>query len=428
MVYRCKMCGHIYDDAIEKVKFVDLPDDWVCPICKVPKSMFEVIGGNESGTKPVTISTTDSTAFIQEIVKSGSDVIEPAGAQINVTDWSKLLLLGAQLAIKPLEVTNVVDMQTVIGASAKKPMILGSPIIVSHMSYGALSADQKAAIAKAASSIGAAVGSGEGGICEDEIENAHKFIFEYIPNRYSDTDENLQRVDAIEIKIGQSAKPGLGGHLPAAKVTPEIATARGRKVGEDIISPSSFAEVKKPADLKVLVDSLRQRSDGRPIGIKIAANRIEQDIQWIVESGADFMTIDGRGGGTGAAPKIWRDTAGVPTLFALVRARKALDAAKSDMQLIVTGGLRTASDFAKCLALGADAVAVSTSILTALATQCSLTNQQKVANYLRVSHEQMQLMARAMGRSDIHQLSIEDVVTTDVAIAQFTPIKHVGEV
>ena len=145
--------------------------------------------------------------------------------------------------------------------------------------------------------------SGEGGILPEEREAAEKYIFEYVPNLYSVTSENLRRADAVEIKIGQGTKPGMGGHLPGGKVTPEIAALRNKPLGEDVISPSRFPGIATKEDLKALVDKLRAESDGRPIGIKIAAGRLERDLEYCVFAGPDFITIDGRGGATGASPR-----------------------------------------------------------------------------------------------------------------------------
>ena len=173
------------------------------------------------------------------------------------------------------------------------------------------------------------------------------------------TRENLRNADAIEIKIGQGTKPGMGGHLPGSKVTPEIAAIRNKPLGEDVISPSKFPDINTKEDLKALVTSLREESDGRPIGIKIAASKLERDLEFCVFAEPDFITIDGRGGATGASPKLVRDATSVPTVYALYRARKYLDAVgANDIALVITGGLRVSSDFAKALAMGADAVAV----------------------------------------------------------------------
>lgn len=179
--------------------------------------------------------------------------------------------------------------------------------------------------------------SGEGGILPEEMAAAHKYIFEYIPNLYSVTRENLRNADAIEIKIGQGTKPGMGGHLPGSKVTPEIAAIRNKPLGEDVISPSKFPDINTKEDLKALVTSLREESDGRPIGIKIAAGKLERDLEFCVFAEPDFITIDGRGGATGASPKLVRDATSVPTVYALYRARKYLDAVgANDIALVIT--------------------------------------------------------------------------------------------
>ena len=195
------------------------------------------------------------------------------------------------------------------------------------------------------------------------MEAADKYIFEYVGNLYSVTPENLRTADAVEIKIGQGTKPGMGGHLPGEKVTEEIARIRNRSVGKDIIAPSRFPGIGTKEELKELISQLRYASEGRPVGVKIAAGRIEKDLAFCTYGEPDFITIDGRGGATGSSPKLLRDSASVPTLYALYRARKYLDSIHSDISLIVTGGLRVSSDFAKAIAMGADAVAIATAAL-----------------------------------------------------------------
>ena len=432
MKYKCLMCGEIYDEVKEGKKFSDLPDDWVCPICGAPKSLFKPIE-EPASTQSATSDSLDSSAseaemsYIQQIATSGETVIEPAGAQTNLSPWSDVLVLAAQLSRQPLTSSQPVDSEVVIGPNAKKPLTLESPLIVSHMSYGALTGETKVNIAKGAKQAHSAIGSGEGGLYEPEFEANQQVIFEYVPNKYSANDANLQKVAAIEIKIGQSAKPGLGGHLPGSKVTPEIAKMRGFPVGEDIISPPAFPDLKTPDDLKSLVDQLRDRSGGRPIGVKIAANDIEADLEWIKFAQPDFITIDGRGGGTGAAPKLWKETAGVPTLYALIRARRYLDDNKMPQQLIVTGGLRTSDEIVKCLALGADAVALATGVLTALAAPSdTLAADQKVANYLNVTLSELKTYARACGVTALRDFNLSHLATADYNLATHTPIRHVG--
>ena len=202
-----------------------------------------------------------------------------------------------------------------------------------------------------------------------QIDNAYRYIFEYVPNKYSATEDNLKNADAIEIKIGQSTKPGLGGQLQGEKVTSEIAEVRGKPIGEDIHSPATIPGISTKEDLKELVDDLRHRSKGRPIGLKLAAGHIEDDLEHVLYAEPDFITIDGRGGSTGASPQLVRDSTSVPTIYALSRARKFLDNHNSEIDLTITGGLRVSSDFAKALAMGANAIAIGTGAMIAAACQ-----------------------------------------------------------
>ena len=267
------------------------------------------------------------------------------------------------------------------------------------------------------------------------------------------TDENLQTSDAIEIKIGQGTKPGMGGHLPGSKVTPEIAEVRGKKVGEDIQSPSRFPEITNKDDLRAMVTMLRERSKGRPVGIKISAGNIEKDLEYCVYAEPDFITIDGRGGATGSSPLFLRDASSVPTIYALSRARKYLDSVHSDIDLVITGGLRISADIAKALAMGADAVAVASAPLIAagcqqyricgsgycpvgIATQNPMLRKRlnvdeaaaRVGNYLILTTQELKMFARISGVADIHGLGIGNLITTDESIAKYTGIRHAGSV
>jgi glutamate synthase domain-containing protein 2 len=319
------------------------------------------------------------------------------------------------------------------------------------MSFGALSREAKTALAKGTAAVKTAMCSGEGGILKDSLENACKYIFEYVPNRYSVTPEHLQRVDAIEIKIGQSAKPGMGGHLPGEKVTAEIAEVRGKPEGQDIISPAHFDDILDGASLRAKVEWLRAESGGKPIGIKIAAGHIEDDLAVALEAGPDFVTVDGRAGATGAALKQVKGSASVPTVFALYRARKFLDERGArNVSLVITGGFRVSADFAKALAMGADAVAVATAAMMALGCQqyriCGTGNcpvgiatqdpelrqrldvdvsARRVANYLHVCTEELRGFARMTGNDDVHKLSVRDLCTTNSEISNYTNIEHV---
>lgn len=472
MVYKCSICGYVYDEEKEGKPFSELTE---CPVCKQPPGKFNAVetqnpaatqpesekqpaSGNAGGLDlnyPEETRKTDSNyrymSEIHEMAVTGKSAIEAMGTQMKMPNWDDVLVLGAQLNPMPLEEHADVSLKTVIGKHAQKPMTLDMPVYISHMSFGALSKETKIALAKGSAAAGTAMCSGEGGILPEEKEAAYKYIFEYVPNLYSVTDENLKTSDAIEIKIGQGTKPGMGGHLPGSKVTPEIAKIRNKPLGEDVISPSRFPGINSAEDLKKLVGELRMRSEGRPIGIKIAAGRIERDLEFCVYAEPDFITIDGRGGATGASPAIIRDSTSIPTIYALYRARKYLDSIGSDIALIITGGFRVSSDFAKAIAMGADAVAIASAAMVAAACQqyricgtgmCPVgvaTQDEKlrerlhidsaakrVENYLKCSAEELKVFARITGNTDIHGLSVDDLCTLNEEISEHTNIAHAG--
>ena len=461
-IYRCTICGTIFDEDKEGRKLAELTE---CPVCKQPISRFERIDSDEE--PEAVINPKVSLAYdpqyerrdkdsrymkeIHEMAVSGKSLDSSMGTRMHLPSWDDILLLGAQLNPPPLLDHDPVETRTVIGKHARKPMVLESPIYISHMSFGALSREAKIALSRGSAMAKTAMCSGEGGILPEEKAAAYKYIFEYIPNKYSVTDDNLRSADAIEIKIGQGTKPGMGGHLPGEKVTAEIAALRGKKPGEDIQSPSRFSEICSKEDLKTMVTMLRERSNGRPIGIKIAAGHIEWDLEHCIYADPDFITIDGRGGATGSSPLLLRESTSVPTIYALSRARKYLDAVQSDISLVITGGLRVSSDFAKALAMGADAVAIASAALIAAACQqyriCGTGNcpmgiatqkpelrarldvdkaALRVANYLNVSLKELKTFARITGHTSVHDLSVTDLVTLDRDIATYTDVPSAG--
>ncbi len=473
--YQCTICGEIYDEAIEKVKFEDLPDDWVCPLCRSPKSAFVLMGGSgtaaapapepekkeEKQPEPVTVPVANvaepvpvrQTGGVMDDIRYMADCGKSPGSametQMKVPGFEDILVLGAQLGRFPLDDGADVCIRTVIGKNAEKPMVLETPVFVSHMSFGALSANAKIALSKGSAMAKTAMCSGEGGALSDEMYNAYKYVYEYPPNKYSFNDDTLENSAAVEIKIGQGTKPGMGGHLPGDKVTQIIAMMRDKPVGQDILSPSRFPGIDSPSDLKDTVDMLRKRSHGLPIGVKIAAGHIEEDLAFIAESGCDFITIDGRGGATGSSPKFLRDVASVPTVYALARARKYMDEHGMTQDLVITGGFRTSGDVIKALAMGADAVALASGPLIALGCQrfracgsgrCPMgiatqdwelekrlnvkVGAQRVANYLNVLSDELRTFCRITGHTDVHEMSQDDLCTTDSEIAGATGIRH----
>ena len=460
MIYKCTICGHIHNEEATGILLNELD---ACPICKQDISKFVEVENSKSSEnidinsdlaydKNYAKSDKDIRAMdaIHQMAITGESIVSAMYTELPMPNWEDILILGNQLNPQPLEGDADVNTQTVIGRNAKKPLVIESPIYITHMSFGALSRETKIALAKGSAAVKTAQCSGEGGILPEEMKNAYKYIFEYVPNKYSVTDENLKNADAIEIKIGQSTKPGLGGQLQGEKVTSEIAEIRGKPLGEDIHSPATIPEVNSKEGLKDLVDELREKSCGRPIGLKFAAGRIEDDLKYVIYSEPDFITIDGRGGSTGASPKLIRDSTSVPTVYALARARKFLDSHESDIDLTITGGLRVSSDFTKALAMGANAVAIGTGAMIAAACQqykicdtgdCPVgvatqddelrkrlkieTAAKRVENYLRVSTEELKTFARITGHSDVHDLNINDLCTISSEISDYTDIRHV---
>ena len=467
--YRCPLCGWVYDEDAECAPFSTLErcpmcgaaasefyrveDDGVTPVPDAPSDPEPLAapvdtGGGESLAVPAELRRTDPSIrhmdTIHALAEHGKLADGAMATTLPLPKWEDILVLGAQLDPMPLQEEDVPDISVTIGAQAVRPLVLEGPAFVSHMSFGALSREAKIALARGAAAAGTAMCSGEGGILPEELEAAgSRYIFEFAPLRYSVTDENLRAAAAIEIKIGQGTKPGMGGHLPGEKVTDEIARIRGRQPGEDIISPSTIPGVEGVDDLTALVDELRERSLGAPIGIKLAAGHIECDIAVAVEAGADFITIDGRGGATGASPVMLRDASSVPTIFALARARRALDDLGSPASLIITGGLRVASDIVKALAMGADAVALASASLMALGCQqyricgsgmCPMgiatqdpelrarldieCGAKRVENFYRATFDDLRMFCRVMGHRSIGELGLDDLVTCDVVLAE----------
>lgn len=479
LIYKCSVCGYIYDESKNDKTWDELSEDWECPVCTKGRSYFGKISTvyyeeDEKGAEDIAENETEVTSektgdlnyintylrrddevekhmdIIHEMAVTGKSIIEPMRTKLPVISWDDILIMGAQLNPLPLNEHDEVNTTTIIGKKAKKPMIIENPVYISHMSFGALSKELKIALAKGAAKSKTAMCSGEGGILPEEKEASYKYIFEYVPNKYSVTEENLKNSDAIEIKIGQGTKPGMGGHLPGEKVTEEIAKVRNKPVGQDVISPSCFEEIQSKEDLKKLVDELREVSEGRPIGVKISAGHIEKDMEFIAYAKPDFVTIDGRGGATGASPKLLKDATSIPTIFALHRARKYIDTHELDIDLVITGGLRVSTDFVKALAMGADAIAIASSALMAAACQqyricgsgkCPVgvatqdeelrkrlhieNSDNRVANFLNVSLEELKTFARVSGHKDIHDLSVDDLYTVNSEISNYTNIQHV---
>ena len=380
-------------------------------------------------------------------------VVDAMGVpRTELPDWDDLQLLTAQLHKPPLLDADPVATEVVIGPNAQKPLRLKIPLFVSDMSYGALSEPAKVALARGAELAGTGICSGEGGMLPEEQAENSRYFYELASARFGFDWDKLDQVQAFHFKGGQGAKTGTGGHLPGSKVHGKIAEVRGLEPGQDAISPARFPDWTKPSQIKEFADEVRDRTGGIPIGYKLSAQHIEKDIDAALEVGVDYIILDGRGGGTGAAPVIFRDNISVPTIPALARARAHLDRLdRSDVSLVITGGLRKPADFIKAMAMGADAIALSNSAMQAIgciAMRACHTNNcpvgiatqkphlvsrlvieksaRRLENFFNASVELMQVMARACGHDHLSKFNIDDLTTWDRNMSDLSGVRYGG--
>ncbi|MGL1903765.1 MAG: glutamate synthase-related protein [Fibrobacterales bacterium] len=367
--------------------------------------------------------------------------------------WDDLQLMVAQMATKPLMEDVAVSTELVIGPESKKPLILKSPLFVSDMSFGSLSEEAKLALARGAELAGTGICSGEGGMLPEEQTENSRYFYELASAQFGYDEALLTRVQSFHFKGGQGAKTGTGGHLPGEKNIGKIAQVRRITEGTPAVSPPTFPTLRTVDDFKVFANRVREISGGIPVGFKLSANHIEHDIQFALDAGADYIILDGRGGGTGAAPEIFRDHISVPTIPALARARRYLDkqGASDRVTLIATGGLRTPIDFVKALALGADGIAISNSAMQAIgcvaARMCNTNNcpagiatqkeelrqrlnvdvaAQRLKNFFDSSVTLMQVMARACGHDSLSKFTHTDLATWNRDMALLSGVRYSG--
>ena len=366
--------------------------------------------------------------------------------------WDDLQFVVAQLHKLPLLDEESVGTDLVIGPNAKKPLHLDIPLFVSDMSFGALSEEAKIALAKGAQLAGTGICSGEGGMIPEEQAANSRYFYELASARFGFSWDKVQKTQAFHFKGGQGAKTGTGGHLPGAKVMGKIAEVRELPEGQPAISPARFPEWTDLSQFRDFAAEVRDKTGGIPIGFKLSAQHIEKDIDAALDIGVDYIILDGRGGGTGAAPLIFRDNISVPTIPALARARRHLDACDaSDVTLIATGGLRLPADFAKAMALGANGVAVSNAAIQAIGCvgmrACHTNNcpvgiatqkphlrarlpvdiaAERLARFFSASVELMTVLARAAGHHHLSEFSSEDLTTFKVEMAQLTGVSFGG--
>ncbi|MEM6309608.1 MAG: glutamate synthase-related protein, partial [Pseudomonadota bacterium] len=365
--------------------------------------------------------------------------------------WDDIQIITAQLAKPPLLDEDPVGTDVVIGPNAQKPLQLKIPLFVSDMSFGALSEPAKVALARGAELAGTGICSGEGGMLPEEQAENSRYFYELASARFGFSWDKLDNVQAFHFKGGQGAKTGTGGHLPGKKNKGKISQVRGITEGQDAISPPRFPDWTETGQIKDFADEVRDRTGGIPIGYKLSAQHIEKDIDAALEVGVDYIILDGRGGGTGAAPEIFRDNISVPTIPALARARKHLDATRPDVTLVITGGLRTAADFVKAMALGADAIAVSNSAMQAIGCiamrACHTDNcpvgiasqkphlvnrlvveksARQLTNFFEASVELMEVMARACGHDHVSKFNADDLTTWKKDMSALSGVAYGG--
>ncbi len=436
------------DGSHEKLKGLR-PGDPVPIVCRKPRDMPDAWPTREEPTLDLVHRL--ARFELKDIGEHG----EPTAMGVprnELPRWEDILLLPAQLARRPLPCDAPVQSETVIGPRAKRPLKLSMPLLIADMSFGSLSAEAKVALAQGAAAAGTGICSGEGGMLPAEREANALYLFELGPARFGWREDIATRIAAFHFKAGQAAKVGLGGYLPGSKVSGEIARVRGLKEGEPAISPPAFPDLATPENFRRFAERVRALSGGIPIGFKLAAAHIEADIDFALGAGADYIILDGRGGGTGATPRLLRDHICVPTIPALARARRHLDARGAhDVSLVITGGLRTPADFAKALALGADAVAIGSAALQAIgcvsARICHTNNcpagiatqdpelrarlnvqaaARHLSRFLANSLALMQMFARACGHARLADFSPADLATPNPEMARLAGIPFMG--
>jgi glutamate synthase domain-containing protein 2 len=389
--------------------------------------------------------------------------------------WDDLVFLPAVMTRLPLEgYREHCETKTVIGGgkpdTVARPLELDIPVYLTSMSFGALGANAKMALGKGFSAAGSASSTGEGGMLDEERAASTKLIYQMTPSRYGLDLEHLRLADAIEVALGQGAKPGTGGLLLGMKVSEKVANMRSLPLGVDQRSCVRHPDFLGADDLQVKIEELREATDYQvPIFLKLAACRVEFDVKIAVKTGCDAILLDGTEGATAAAPEYQLDNCGIPLIASIRTARRAIDelGAGGKVQLVVSGGIRNGVDIAKCLALGADAVAIGTSALIALGCnsiqyeedyaalgtapgachhchtgRCpvGITTQdprlearldpeagaERVANFLRAMMMELTGVAKSVGKKNVHNLEPEDLRATSLEASAFAGVPLAG--
>src|SRR5271170_4434443 len=425
-------------------------------------------------TTPRKSSTFDEASLseIRRAAATGIYDIRGAGAKRKLPHFDDLLFLGASISRYPLEgYRERCATDVVLGARfAKQPIELKIPITIAGMSFGSLSAPAKEALGRGASAVGTSTTTGDGGMTQEERGHSQTLVYQYLPSRYGMNPDDLRKADAIEVVVGQGAKPGGGGMLLGQKISPRVARMRNLPEGIDQRSACRHPDWTGPDDLTIKIEELREITDWeKPIYVKVGASRPYYDTALAIKAGADVIVLDGMQGGTAATQEVFIEHVGLPILAAIRPAVQALQdlGQHRKIQLIVSGGIRNGADVAKALALGADAVAIGTAALIAIGDNdpgleaqynamgttagayddwhegrdpAGITTQdpelaarldpvaagRRLANYLRVMTLEAQAIARACGKSHLHNLEPEDLVALTVEAAAMARVPLAG--
>jgi glutamate synthase domain-containing protein 2 len=388
--------------------------------------------------------------------ETGKHRIRGCGSTKKFPNFDDLLILPSQLSRLSIDTYREdCRTQTVLGRRfAKKPLVIETPIMISGMSYGALSKEAKTALAKSTQIVGTSINNGEGGLLPEERENSYKQVVQITPSRMGFSLRNIEAADALEIICGIGAKPGLSGHLMGSKITKEIAAFRQLPEGIDLHSHPRHGDIFGADDMVLKIQELRDVTDWQiPIFVKIAAGRVREDVKIAAKTGADGIVVDGSEGGTGAAPVMASTHLGIPTLPAVVQAVRALEemGVRDEVSLIISGGIKDGSDVAKALALGADAVAIGTGAMVAMGCVVCLRCHegkcafgigtqdpelrkrldidgaaQRVANYIQAMTNEATLLAKAAGKTSLANMEREDLRSLTLEACAMTGIPLVG--
>ena len=389
---------------------------------------------------------------IRRKTQTGNYKVRGCGATRHIPTFDDLSILPAQVSRPPIDsYREPCNTKVTLGARfAENPIEIGTPIMIGAMSFGAVSKETKLAFARGATLANTIANTGEGGMLPEERKYADKLIAQYASGRFGVSAEYLNNADAVEIKIGQGAKSGMGGHLLAHKVTAEVAKIRNIPEGVDALSPARHMDIVGPEDLAMKISQLRDITDWKvPIIVKFTAGRVKEDVKIAAKAGADIIVIDGMQGGTGAAPDVIVEHSGIPTIEAIVKADEALKEVnlRSEVNLVAAGGIRSGADVAKAIALGADATYIATSALIAIGCNvcqaCSngrcpkgiatqertlrrrldpVRSGQNLANYINAMTKEAEMLTQQAGNTDLQKLEKQDLVALSMEASQITGV------